>query len=278
MKYSLCTISFRHQLISFADIVRYAIHHRFDGIELWGIHAHNLFQTDRTAFFEGLTQIRDHGMCISMLSDYLDVSSEAVFAQTMEQCARLIEIAQSLGVQRLRTFAGRQSSRSMLPGEREKCTERLRRLGDVCKANDMYLLLETHPDTLTDCVDSAIRLMKELEHDHVRINLDFLHIWESGTDPVAGFRQLRPWVDYFHLKNVTSARDLDVFHPNNIYSASGNRCGIVPLRAGVLDYRAIIKEIEHTELFASLEWFGGKPLSILQDELEWLRCIHREGA
>ena len=34
MKYSLCTISFRHQLISFTDIVQFAYENGFEGIEL----------------------------------------------------------------------------------------------------------------------------------------------------------------------------------------------------------------------------------------------------
>ena len=37
MKYSLCTISFRHQLISFTDIVQFAYENGFEGIELWGL-------------------------------------------------------------------------------------------------------------------------------------------------------------------------------------------------------------------------------------------------
>lgn len=47
MKYSLCTISFRHQLISFTDIVQFAYKNGFEGIELWGIHAQNLYTQER---------------------------------------------------------------------------------------------------------------------------------------------------------------------------------------------------------------------------------------
>ncbi|WP_282103154.1 MULTISPECIES: DUF6005 family protein [unclassified Leisingera] len=41
MKISLCTISFRHQLIGLKDIAYWARDNGFKGIELWAIHARN---------------------------------------------------------------------------------------------------------------------------------------------------------------------------------------------------------------------------------------------
>lgn len=278
MKYALCTISFRHQLISFAELIRYALRHRFDGIELWGVHALSLFQFEREATKSQLDRLQDSGLSLSMISDYFDISPEADFSHTLDKCAQLIEAAEGFGVKRIRTFAGQRSSMELSGAERLHAVERLRLLCDKCEASGIHLLLETHPHTLTDSIDATLTLLHELDHRNVRINLDFLHVWESGTDPIDGFEQLKPWVDHFHMKNVTSARDLGVFHPNNVYSASGSRSGMVPLRAGALDYRSIIQQIGPTELYASLEWFGAKPLSVLQDELEWLRRLQEEGA
>ena len=45
----------------------------------------------------------------------------------------------------------------------------------------MYVLLETHPNTLTDTLPSTIELLEEVNHPNLKINLDFLHIWESGA-------------------------------------------------------------------------------------------------
>ena len=39
---SLCTISFRHQLMSIEQVADWARAQQFHGIELWGIHARNL--------------------------------------------------------------------------------------------------------------------------------------------------------------------------------------------------------------------------------------------
>ncbi|TIL53510.1 MAG: sugar phosphate isomerase/epimerase, partial [Mesorhizobium sp.] len=42
MRLSLCTITFRHHLLSLEDIARWAEANDFQGIELWGAHARNM--------------------------------------------------------------------------------------------------------------------------------------------------------------------------------------------------------------------------------------------
>jgi 3-dehydroshikimate dehydratase len=273
MKYALCTISFRHQLISFAEIVRFAHRHSFAGIELWGIHAQNLYECEREAVREQLRFLACNNMEISMISDYLDISSETVFAQSLEKCKRLIQLCGWFGTNRIRTFAGQKPSQAVSPGERLQYIERIKQLCRLCEAHHIYLLLEFHPNTLTDCLESSLQLLSEIDHSHLGINLDFLHVWESGADPVRSFRLLKPWVRNFHLKNIASESDLAVFQPNNVYSAAGNRSGMVPLRAGIVDYLPIMKEIGQAGGYASLEWFGPKPWQILADEMEWLGGI-----
>jgi 3-dehydroshikimate dehydratase len=86
-----------------------------------------------------------------------------------------------------------------------------------------------------------------------------------------GLELLKPWVDNFHLKNIASSEQLDVFLPANVYSANGSRRGMVPLHAGQIDYVRILEAIQHFNVFAALEWFGARPLRMLHDELAWIR-------
>ena len=39
-------------------------------------------------------------------------------------------------------------------------------------------------------------------------------------DPVDSFQQLRPWIQHYHFKNISSADYLHVFEPNNVYAAA----------------------------------------------------------
>lgn len=71
--------------------------------------------------------------------------------------------------------------------ERKEYVKRIHKICDVFAQHNMYVLLETHPNTLTDTLPATIELLEEVNHPNLKINLDFLHIWESGADPIDSF-------------------------------------------------------------------------------------------
>lgn len=221
MKYSLCTISFRHQLISFTDIVQFAYENGFEGIELWGTHAQNLYVQERETTERELNFLKDKNLEITMISDYLDISLSADFEKTMGKCEQLVMLANWFNTNKIRTFAGQKGSVDFSKQERQEYVKRIHKICDLFAQHDMYVLLETHPNTLTDTLPSTLELLEEVDHPNLKINLDFLHIWESGADPIDSFHRLRPWIQHYHFKNISSADYLHVFEPNNVYAAAG---------------------------------------------------------
>ncbi|EJV87914.1 sugar phosphate isomerase/epimerase family protein [Bacillus mycoides] len=270
MKYSLCTISFRHQLISFTDIVQFAYENGFEGIELWGTHAQNLYMQERETTEREIDYLKDKNLEVTMISDYLDISLLADFQKTMEKCEQLVTRANWFNTNKIRTFAGQKGSEDFSEQERKEYVERIRMICDLFAPHNMYILLETHPNTLTDTLPSTLKLLEEVNHPYLKINLDFLHIWESGADPVDSFHRLKPWIQHYHFKNISSAEYLHVFEPNNVYAAAGSRIGMVPLFEGIVNYDEIIREVRDTDHFASLEWFGHNAKDILKEEMKAL--------
>ncbi|ACK93219.1 MULTISPECIES: sugar phosphate isomerase/epimerase family protein [Bacillus] len=270
MKYSLCTISFRHQLISFTDIVQFAYENGFEGIELWGTHAQNLYMQERETTERELNFLKDKNLEITMISDYLDISLSADFEKTIEKSEQLVVLANWFNTNKIRTFAGQKGSEDFSEQERKEYVKRIHKICDVFAQHNMYVLLETHPNTLTDTLPATIELLEEVNHPNLKINLDFLHIWESGADPIDSFHQLKPWTLHYHFKNISSANYLHVFEPNNVYAAAGSRIGMVPLFEGIVNYDEIIQEVRDTNLFASLEWFGHNSKEILKEEMKVL--------
>ncbi|MEW9180263.1 sugar phosphate isomerase/epimerase family protein [Bacillus mycoides] len=270
MKYSLCTISFRHQLISFTDIVQFAYENGFEGIELWGTHAQNLYMQERETTEREIDYLKDKNLEVTMISDYLDISLSADFQKTMEKCEQLVILANWFNTNKIRTFAGQKGSEDFSEQERKEYVKRIRMICDLFAPHNMYILLETHPHTLTDTLPSTLKLLEEVNHPYLKINLDFLHIWESGADPVDSFHRLKPWIQHYHFKNISSAEYLHVFEPNNVYAAAGSRIGMVPLFEGIVNYDEIIREVRDTDHFASLEWFGHNAKDILKEEMKAL--------
>ncbi|OAS14664.1 sugar phosphate isomerase/epimerase family protein [Paenibacillus oryzisoli] len=267
LRCSLCTITFRHTLISFEELVQFARTEGFDGLEVWGAHAVHLYKAwngSKRALLEGA------GLTVSMISDYLDVGTQVNFADTVIKCKELLVVADWLGTSKIRTFAGMRGSREVDRAEFEETVRQLRILGDLCMNQGIELLVETHPGTLADHKKAAYRLMMEVNHEAVKLNLDFLHMWEAGDDPLESYELLAPWVAYFHLKNVTSLAQCSVFQPHQVYAANGSRKGMVSLENGAVNYRPIIDRISQSGKFASLEWFGADPIRVLKEEIGWL--------
>lgn len=258
MNLAVCTISFRHHLISMEEVARWAKAHGFEGIELWGAHARNLAQEAEY----GAEWLRDYGLTVLMLSDYLPL--EAPAEVVWSQLEQLSGLARRWGTRKLRTFAGRVGSAQASAEERARVVDRLRGACQRLADRGQALLVETHPATLADTADSTLRLLEEVNHPALRLNFDVLHVWEGGDEPTVALERLRPHVSHFHLKNVTQRERLEVFAPANVYSPAGSRVGMVPLFEGVFDYRTFLANLAgDPRLDASLEWFGDDVKSTL---------------
>ncbi len=271
MNLCVCTISFRHQLISLEQVASFASHHGFQGIELWGVHARNLAESPGM----DLALLRSHGLRVPMVSDYLPLEGRREVA--LEKAVKLCRVAQVWGAQKVRTFAGNLPSAAVSVAQRQDSVMRLRELCAVAEDHGMRLVVETHPGTLADRRDSIVRLAEEIDHPAFGFNFDVLHVWEGGADPVEVWRLIEPLIAHVHLKNVSARETLSVFSPPNVYAPSGERRGMVPLFAGSFDYRRFLKFACSRPLWAhidaSLEWFGLDALATLGRDSRELRTF-----
>lgn len=264
----LCTISFRHHLVSLPELAAWAGAERFDGIELWGVHARHL--ASRADYNQ--QWIRSHGLRVPMISDYLplDGCETSALARTRELCT----LAQRWGAPRLRTFAGKRRSDAVTTAERKALVRRLQTLCKCVAECGIELVVETHPGTLADTVLSTRQLLEQVDHPALGLNFDVVHIWESGADPLEGLLDLEPWVRHFHFKNVRSRQLLAEFEPANVYSPAGSRQAMVPLFEGACDYRPCLEYLHgRGEVDASLEWFGGDCEQVLRQDARQLRAL-----
>jgi 3-dehydroshikimate dehydratase len=277
MNINLCTISFRHHLVSFEEIVDFAAQKGFAGVELWGIHAHHFFESGEKIDAHNLL-LEKYGLSVPMMTGYLNLfCPDNQIDCELEEARKLISLAHAVGTKRIRVFAGNMPSSAVLESSWEFYTQRIRLFAHRLFDNGIRLVVETHPNTLADTLGTTRRIIDEVNHPGLGINFDILHIWEGGDDPLKAYSELKPHIAYFHLKNITSRENLRVFSPQNVYSPSGDRKGIVHLRDGALDYAPILEKIlfDSNGLPFSLEWFGDKPFTALAEEIEWIGKIKK---
>ncbi|MEL6520725.1 MAG: sugar phosphate isomerase/epimerase family protein [Pseudomonadota bacterium] len=260
MNISLCTISFRHHLLSLEQIAHWASRNGFQGIEIWGAHARHIpFASGYDARW-----LAEFGLHVPMISDYLPLDRPDTLDR---KTVAALDQANRWGADNIRTFAGKTASGKSSPEARAEITKALRRACRQIGEQGKWLLVETHPGTLADSLESTVQLIEQVDHPALAINFDALHIWEGGDDPVIARKVLLPKIRNYHLKNISDKSLLPVFAPGNIYDAAGTRQGIVPLFEGQMPYGGLIAEIaDETEANLSLEWFGDNVFQTLEHD------------
>ncbi|KIC20023.1 sugar phosphate isomerase/epimerase family protein [Leisingera sp. ANG-Vp] len=270
MKISLCTISFRHQLIDLKDIAFWARDNGFQGIEMWGVHA----RSQPPLAIHNAQWMAAQGLSVPMISDYLPLHDpELLRSRTLALCAQ----ARTWGAAKMRTFAGQQASSAATADEHRQITRALREACVIAADHGLRLLVETHPGTLADTLAATCDLIDATSHDALAINFDALHVWEGGDDPVEARRLLLPRIAHYHLKNVSARERLEVFSPGNVYSAAGSRDGMVPLFEGAYDYSSLLSALEcDPGCEVSLEWFGASVFQTLSRDIVQIRARTRK--
>lgn len=276
MKYSVCTISFRHQLISLERIASWAKAHQFDAVELWGVHAKNLRQ------FPDFTpeNLLEQGLPVSMVSDYLPFDGD--LDASLHSAKTLCMLTRSWGAKKLRTFSGNKPSAGMSAQERAASTQRLREYCKIAEDCGIYLVVETHPNTLADTLESTLRLIEEVNHPALRINFDVIHVWEMGSDPIFALDQLAPLIEHMHFKNITQRKLLNVFNPGNVYAPAGSREGMTPIFNGEYDFKRFLdylmneSSVPWQNMDTSLEWFGADVFTTLDGDRQDLAKVESE--
>jgi sugar phosphate isomerase/epimerase len=116
---------------------------------------------------------------------------------------------------------------------RETAYARLKEVGDVAARHAVTVVLETHPDLITNG-EVALETMRAVDHPQVQVNFDTANVYfyNQGIDAVAELRKVVAHVGAVHLK------DTDGGYRSWHFPALGR---------GVVDFR---------EIFATLDAAG----------------------
>jgi len=140
-----------------------------------------------------LDELSRYRLSVGSIQAPCDIKSEDV----ADQFRTAVEVASRLGANRIFT--------SVHTGGLDKSIvyERLRRVGDVAAQKDVIVIMETHPDLVTNG-DVALETMKGVDHPNVRINFDTANIYyyNEGVDGIEEMRKVLDYIEGVHLKDT----------------------------------------------------------------------------
>ncbi|THA78039.1 sugar phosphate isomerase/epimerase [Streptomyces sp. A0642] len=239
----LCSVTYRR--LPAIEVARYAAHAGLEVIE-WGADVHAPAEEPGTVRAVREASDRYGLACCSYGSYFRATPGELAGFPAVARAATL------LGAERVRVWAGATGSGYTLPEQRHATVRCLREAARIAADHGLGLATEFHGGTLTDSVASTVRLLDEVDADHVRT------YWQPPLDTpdeeaLAGLAELGDRVAAVHAFS---------WWPGNTRLPLADREDLWTAALGMLDGRGVE---------ALLEFVPGDDPEVLTREAATLR-------
>lgn len=147
--------------------------------------------------------------------------------------------------------------------------DRLREIGDLARSEGVTIVMETHPDLITNG-DVGRATMQAINHPSVRVNYDTANVYyyNEGIDCIAEMNKLIDYIGAVHLKDTNGG--FKTWH----FPALGQGIVDFPEMFRILGGRGFrgpyTMEIEGIE---GIEWDEAAQLKAIEDSVAYLRRI-----
>lgn len=85
---------------------------------------------------------------------------------------------------------------------REEVMERLGKMGDYAKSNDVILLHENEKDIYGDVASRCLEIQKNFYGEHFKAVFDFANFVQCKQDTLEAYEMMKPYVAYIHIKDA----------------------------------------------------------------------------
>ena len=209
-------------------------------------------------------KLKDHGLVASSLQARCEIGSADaldVMRPQIQACEELESRVCFLSVK-----AGEADHRQVF--------DRLRSIGDLAAQSGVTVVLETHPDLVTNGTQ-ALQTMQRVNHPNVRVNFDTANVYfyNENTSAVGELEKIVDFVGAVHLKDTTGG------YQEWNFPALGTGVVDFPGVFGLLNYRGFrgpfTMELEGTKGVKRTE---AEQLQYVEQSVAYLKRIAAFGA
>ena len=214
-KIGLCSITFRD--LSVTEVIKLAKEAKLDGIE-WGADKH-VIPTDLKNAEIVAKQTNEAGLEVASYGSYYRVG-EIDNNYSFED---ILKTTLALKTNQIRVWAGRLSSMDTNDIKRQAVINDGKRIAQLAFKHQIKLSFEYHSKTLTDNLESALNLIKEINEENVYL------YWQPEVE--LSFQERM-----FNLKTVKE-------YVSNVHVFYWEELTRYPLELGFLNWQAYFKEL-----------------------------------
>jgi len=186
----------------------------------------------------------------------------------------IVQLAEGIGCPVINLGPGGSIDPNGVPiagGSFDYALESLKRHSEISNKYNVTTCFKAHYNTCIDNTELSKKAVKLLEDHNVRLDFDPSHIFRVPEDPVAGFKEVLPWISHVHIRDCIAQ---DIKGPGSPFQQI---CG-----RGKIDLSGILKLLQESNYTGpvNLEVIGAKQanLSLLScttiaaESKGWLNC------
>jgi len=172
-------------------------------VEMRGVNGKGLVEYPMDEVKEIKKQLDAEGIRLSSVGSPIGkIQITDAFEPHMELYKHTVEIAHTMESPYIRMFSffmPKDADYSQYTGE---VMDRLGRMADYAKANDIILLHENEKDIYGDVASRCLEIQKTFYGDHFKAVFDFANFVQCKQDTLEAYEMMKPYVAYIHIKDA----------------------------------------------------------------------------
>ncbi len=172
-------------------------------VEMRGVNGKGLVEYSMDEVKEIKKQLDAEGIRLSSVGSPIGkIQITDAFEPHMELYKHTVEIAHTMESDYIRMFSffmPEGADYSQYTGE---VMDRLGKMADYAKANDIILLHENEKDIYGDVASRCLEIQKAFYGDHFKAVFDFANFVQCKQDTLEAYEMMKPYVAYIHIKDA----------------------------------------------------------------------------
>ena len=171
---------------------------------------------------------------------HINSADEKLRMENIEGVKRAVALAKRMGAKFVRSYGGVDNAGGTMEENWARAVEALKEIAPVAEANNITVLVENHPGTMTRTGQQTYNLINEVASSHVRALYDPANVLYDTDEP---------WETTYEVQ-----KDIIAYvHCKDFFIESGTRKACV-VGKGIVPWEKIMKKLNDYEGFCAFEY------------------------
>lgn len=133
---------------------------------------------------------------------HINNADETIRRENIECMKRAVQLAKRMGAKFVRAYGGTDNAGGTMEENWDRAREALKEIAPVAEANDIIVIVENHPGTMTRTGEATAKLLKEVGSTHVKALYDPANVMHDTQEAWEyTFETQKDVIAYVHCKD-----------------------------------------------------------------------------